>query len=124
MLSHQQLRHVAEHAWVLEENVLSPQQTDAYKTALERQAEHARPIVESTAPAASILHFTETPLHAGVPVPNENGRFTMFYGFTPNWFVNWPGAVVPGYILKTVRNDELRGILGGNSGDAGQYPTI
>ena len=40
----------------------------------------------------------------------------MFYGFTPNWFVNWPGTEVPDYVLKTVRDDELRGILGGNSG--------
>ena len=82
------------------------------------------PIVESTAPAGSILHFTETLLHAGVPILSENVRYTMFYGFTPNWFVNWPGTEVPDYILKTVRDDELRGILGGNSGYSGQYPTV
>ena len=61
------------------------------------------PIVESTAPPGSVLHFTETMLHAGVPILSENVRYTMFYGFTPNWFVNWPGTEVAAYILKTVR---------------------
>ena len=82
------------------------------------------PIVESTAPPGSVLHFTETMLHAGVPILSENVRYTMFYGFTPNCFVNWPGTEVAAYILKTVRDDELRGILGGNSGYSGQYPMI
>ena len=82
------------------------------------------PVVEATASAGSILHFTESLLHAGVPILSENVRYTMFYGFTPNWFVNWPGTEVPDYVLKTVRDDELRGILGGNSGYSGQDPIL
>ncbi len=82
------------------------------------------PIVELTAQAGGILHFTETLLHSGVPILSENTRYTMFYGFTPNWFVNWPGTEVPSYVLQTVRDDELRGILGGNSGYSGQYPVL
>ena len=260
MLTYEQLRHFAEHGWVLEENVLSPEQIEAYKTGLERQSQYVRPlahedndeivhidcmvngdplfrewlmipqvleanrqlmgaeikyetchamikrphterhtqhdplrdpekmgwhrgmrpkwgtfphdtdadlvncvflnnityltdvapgdggtmildgshrlegtyetlkdkcpVVEATAAAGSILHFTESLLHAGVPILSENVRYTMFYGFTPNWFVNWPGTEVPAYILKTVRDDELRGILGGNSRYSGHYPMI
>ena len=47
MLSHQQLCHFAEHGWVLEENVLSPEQIEAYKAALERQARYTRPLAHS-----------------------------------------------------------------------------
>jgi len=82
------------------------------------------PIAEMTAPAGSILHFTETLLHAGVPILTDNVRYTMFYGFTPNWYVNWPGSEVPEFVLRSVRNEELRGILGGNSGYSGQNPVI
>ncbi|CAN5585148.1 hypothetical protein BH10CHL1_BH10CHL1_14770 [soil metagenome] len=82
------------------------------------------PVVELTAPAGSILHFTETLLHSGVPILSEHVRYTMFYGFTPNWYVNWPGTEVPPYVLQSVRDDELRGILGKNAGYSGQYPVI
>ena len=44
MLTHEQLTHFAEHGWVLEENVLSQEQVEAYKAALERQSHYARPI--------------------------------------------------------------------------------
>ena len=44
MLSHDQLRHFADHGWVLEENVLSPDQIEAYKAALERQSHYVRPL--------------------------------------------------------------------------------
>ena len=43
MLTYEQLRHFAEHGWVLEENVLSPEQIEAYKTGLERQSQYVRP---------------------------------------------------------------------------------
>ena len=82
------------------------------------------PIAEMTAPVGSILHFTETLLHAGVPILTDNVRYTMLYGFTPNWYVNWPGSEVPEFVLRSVRNEELRGILGGNSGYSGQNPVI
>lgn len=82
------------------------------------------PVAELTAPAGSILHFTETLLHTGVPILTENVRYTMFYGFTPNWYVNWPSTEVPQYVLQSVKDDELRGILGGNSGYSGQHPVV
>ena len=44
MLTYEQLRHFAEHGWVLEENLLSPEQIEAYKTALERQSQYVRPL--------------------------------------------------------------------------------
>ena len=81
-------------------------------------------IVETTAAAGSILHFTESLLHAGVPILSENVRYTMFYGFTPSWYVNWPGSDVPQFVLDSVKDDELREILGGRTGYVGQYPVI
>ncbi|MYH62999.1 MAG: hypothetical protein F4148_15010, partial [Caldilineaceae bacterium SB0675_bin_29] len=44
MLTHDQLRHFSDHGWVLEENVLSPEQIEAYKAALERQSHYVRPL--------------------------------------------------------------------------------
>ena len=82
------------------------------------------PVAELTAAAGSILHFTESLLHAGVPILSDNVRYTMFYGFTPNWYVNWPGSEVPEFVLQSIKNEELRGILGGNSGYSGQDPVV
>ena len=44
------------------------------------------PIKELTAPAGSVLHFTECLIHTGVPILSESIRYTMFFGFTPTWF--------------------------------------
>ena len=82
------------------------------------------PVAELTATAGNILHFTETLLHAGVPIVSENMRYTMFYGFTPSWYVNWPGSEVPRFVLDSVKNDELREILGGRCGYVGQHPVM
>ena len=82
------------------------------------------PIFELTALAGSILHFSETLLHSGVPILSENIRYTMFYGFTPSWYVNWPGSEVPQFVIDSVKDDELRGILGARSGYVGQEAVL
>lgn len=82
------------------------------------------PIIELTASAGSILHFSETTLHAGVPILTEKIRYTMFYGFTPSWYTNWPGSEVPQSVLDSVKDDELREILGARFGYVGQEAVI
>jgi len=81
-------------------------------------------IVELTAQAGSILHFTESLIHTGVPILSEQRRYTMFYGFTPSWYVTWPTCEVPPQIYETIKNEELREILGGRSGYVKQDPVI
>lgn len=81
-------------------------------------------IVELTASSGCILHFTETLIHTGVPIVSEDTRYTMFYGFTPSWYVNWPNCEVSEHILETIENDELREILGGRCGYVKQDPVI
>ena len=44
MLTYEQLRHFAEHGWVLEETYSAPEQIESYKTALERQSQYVRPL--------------------------------------------------------------------------------
>jgi len=48
----------------------------------------------------------------------------MFYGFTPSWYVTWPTCEVPPQIYETIKNEELREILGGRSGYVKQDPVI
>ena len=82
------------------------------------------PIVEATAPAGSILHFTETLLHAGVPILSENGALYHVLRFHAELVCQLAGHRSPRLRAENVRDDELRGILGANSGYSGQYPVI
>lgn len=81
-------------------------------------------VVELTASSGSIAHFSESLIHAGVPILSDNTRYTMFYGFTPSWYVTWPHCEVSKQILETIKNDELREILGGRCGYVKQDPVI
>lgn len=47
MLTYEQLRHFADHDWILEEDVLNRSQIDAYKSSLERQDEYVRPVTHT-----------------------------------------------------------------------------
>lgn len=81
-------------------------------------------VVELTAKAGSILHFTESLIHAGVPILSENTRYTMFYGFTPSWYTPWPDSDVAPHVIEATKNEELRNILGGQVAYTGQESVL
>lgn len=66
------------------------------------------PVVELTAPAGSVLHFTETLIHAGVPITGERTRFAMFLGFTPPWYIAWPQSAGQKELADQVRDPAIR----------------
>jgi hypothetical protein len=82
------------------------------------------PIVELTAPRGSVLHFTECLIHKCVPILSENVRYTMFYGFTPSWYVTWPNCEASPQVIAGVKDEELKAILGGRCGYVGQEAVI
>ena len=47
MLTYEQLRHFADHGWVLEEDVFKQEQIDAYIVALARQARAMQPVTHT-----------------------------------------------------------------------------
>ena len=66
------------------------------------------PVVELTAPAGSVLHFTETLIHTGVPITGENTRYAMFLGFTPKWYVAWPQSAGQKELAEQVTDPVIR----------------
>ncbi len=77
-------------------------------------------VVQMTARAGSVMHFTEALIHTGVPVLSERTRYTMFYGFTPPWMQCWPGCA-PTQEVIDASEGELKEILGARTGYMGQY---
>jgi hypothetical protein len=73
------------------------------------------PVLEVTAPAGSILIFTESLLHAGVPILSENVRYNMYYGFVPPWYRAAPGFEVPQMLVDALADAELREMLSPSS---------
>jgi hypothetical protein len=73
------------------------------------------PVVEVTAPAGSILVFTETLIHSAVPILSETTRYNIYYGFTPAWFSQWPGYEAPQSLVDRLADEELRDVLGAAS---------
>jgi len=66
------------------------------------------PVVQLTAPAGSVLHFTETLIHSGVPIISDRTRYAMFLGFTPPWYVAWPHSAGQKELGEQARNPDIR----------------
>lgn len=77
-------------------------------------------VVQMTAKAGSVMHFTEALLHTGVPILSERTRYTMFYGFTPPWMQCWPGCSPTQETIDDC-DGELKEILGARTGYVGQW---
>ena len=85
------------------------------------------PVYTATAPAGSVLLFTETLLHASVPIVSENTRYAMAYTLIPPWFSNFQGSDVPEVLWDAYEDEELRGMFGGWRGSIDlklMYPQI
>jgi hypothetical protein len=76
-----------------------------------RSLKSSCPVREMTAPAGSVLIFTESLIHSGRPILSENTRYNMYYGFVPPWYNVWPGFDVPDLIVDAIADEELRDIL-------------
>ena len=57
MLSREQLLHFSVHGWALKENVLSPEQIEQYKRALDRLAAESIPRPENTEDITNVLRL-------------------------------------------------------------------
>lgn len=66
------------------------------------------PVVELTAAAGSVLHFTETLIHTGVPITSERSRYAMFLGFTPPWYLAWPQSAGQKELGEQIRDPAIR----------------
>ncbi|MBA2481126.1 MAG: phytanoyl-CoA dioxygenase family protein [Planctomycetes bacterium] len=69
------------------------------------------PIVQPSARRGSVLLFTETLIHAGVPILSERVRHCMFHGFVPRF--PWPPPIAPPVLLESILEPCLRLMLGG-----------
>lgn len=78
-------------------------------------------VVEVTAPAGSLLLFSETLLHSGVPIVSDRTRYAFFFGLSAPWVrANHDGFLIPDATLRSIRDEKLRNILGGQIGFTGQ----
>ena len=69
------------------------------------------PVVEISARAGSVVHFTETLIHAGVPIVSERIRYAMFLGFTPPWYVTWPQSAGQRELHLQARDPAVRALF-------------
>ena len=67
---------------------------------------------EMNANAGSVLLFTESLIHSGMPILSENTRYNMYYGFVPPWYRPAPGFEVPAKLAGAIADEELRELLG------------
>ena len=79
------------------------------------------PVAMPAAAEGSVLVFTESLIHAAVPILGERVRHAMFYGFEPSWWCCWPGTEVPRELAATIADDVIRDLVRAPSFD-GQYP--
>lgn len=83
-------------------------------------------VVRVTAPAGSVFIFTETLLHAAVPVVSERTRYAMFYAFGASWLAlygNEHNTPMPRRQAELLADDELRDLLGPPHYN-GQHPEV
>jgi hypothetical protein len=70
------------------------------------------PVVEMTAPAGSLLVFTESLIHAAVPITAASTRYFMTYSFVPRWWAYWPPCEVARNLADALSDQELGALLG------------
>jgi ectoine hydroxylase-related dioxygenase (phytanoyl-CoA dioxygenase family) len=69
------------------------------------------PVIEVPARAGSVLLFTESLIHAAVPIVSDTTRYNMYYCFTPPWVTFWNGCAIPPIVADSLADDELRAVL-------------
>lgn len=69
------------------------------------------PVVQPAARRGSVLLFTETLIHAAVPILSERVRYCTFHGFVPRF--RWPPPIAPELLMASLKDEPLRLLLGG-----------
>ncbi|GAC1397882.1 MAG: hypothetical protein NVSMB65_16610 [Chloroflexota bacterium] len=69
------------------------------------------PVIEVPARAGSVLIFTESLIHAAVPILAETTRYNVYYCFTPAWITSWNGCATPPIIADSFVDEKVREVL-------------
>ena len=70
------------------------------------------PVIEVTAPAGSVMLFSETLIHAGCPILSERTRYNFYTEFVQPWCASHGGYEIPDALRRMVSDPELRAVLG------------
>jgi hypothetical protein len=69
------------------------------------------PVLQPSLNAGSILIFSETLIHAAVPILSERVRYNIYYNFTPAWIAPWNDRAIPYAVSRAIADDEVRDVL-------------
>jgi ectoine hydroxylase-related dioxygenase (phytanoyl-CoA dioxygenase family) len=69
------------------------------------------PVLQPSLSTGSILLFSETLIHAAVPILSERIRYNMYYNFTPAWIAPWNNREIPYAVSRSIVDDEIRDVL-------------
>lgn len=71
--------------------------------------------------AGGVVIFTESLIHAAVPILSENVRYNMYYNFSPPWFRCWKYMHLSEALVSRIADENIRTVFDQPS-YAGQFP--